>query len=144
MQQILRFSQDDKNADLIQKNPNAMAENKKKILISDDDEVILNVMGIMLEMAGYSVTKMIRGEEVLAINEDLPDLILLDIWMAGVDGKDICRQLKNQPLTKHIPVILISANRDIEAMAKQAGADDFIPKPFEMDYLLKKVAQYSL
>lgn len=121
-----------------------MAENKKKILISDDDEVILNVMGIMLEMAGYRVTKMIRGEEVLTIKEDLPDLILLDIWMAGVDGKDICRQLKSQPLTKHIPVILISANRDIEAMAEQAGADDFIPKPFEMDYLLQKVAQYSL
>jgi CheY-like chemotaxis protein len=86
---------------------------------------------------------MIRGEAVLAIKEDLPDLILLDIWMAGIDGREICKHLKNQSLTKYIPIILISANSDTEEIAKQAGADDFICKPFDMDNFLQKVAKYS-
>jgi CheY-like chemotaxis protein len=99
------------------------------------------MMEMVLETAGYSVNTIIRPEEVLAIKEDLPDLILLDIWMSGIDGRDIRRHLKNQPLTKHIPVILISANRDIEEIAI-ASADDFICKPFDMDELLEKAAKY--
>ncbi len=120
-----------------------MPEKKKKILVADDDEGILDVMGIMLESAGYSVTTIIRGEEVLAIKEDLPDLILLDIWMEGIDGREICKYLKTQSSTKHIPVILISANSDTEEIATQAGADDFICKPFDRKALLQKVGKYS-
>lgn len=119
-----------------------MSENKKSVLIADDDEDILDMMEMVLETEGYSVNTIIRAEEVLAIKEDLPDLILLDIWMSGVDGRDICRYLKSQPLTKHIPIILISANRDIEEIAITACADDFVCKPFDMDELLEKAAKY--
>jgi DNA-binding response OmpR family regulator len=119
-----------------------MSENKKRILVVDDDEDIADMMEMILENQGYSVNTIIRAEEVLGIKEDLPNLILLDIWMSGVDGRDICRHLKNQPLTKHIPIILISANRDIEEIAKTAGANDFICKPFDMDELLEKVEKY--
>jgi len=63
--------------------------------------------------------------------------------MAGAHGGEICKQLKNQSFTKHIPIILISANKDIEAIARDAGADDFISKPFNMNPFLLKVAQYA-
>ncbi len=119
-----------------------MPGKKKKILVADDDEEVLNVLDIMLKTAGYSVTTMIEGEEVLSIKENFPDLILLDILMAGIDGRDICKHLKNQASTKHIPIIFISANKDTEEIATHSGADDFIYKPFDMDDLLQKVAKY--
>ena len=119
-----------------------MPGKKKNILVADDDEEVLHVLDTMLTTAGYSVTTMIQGEQVLAIKKNLPHLILLDIWMAGIDGREICKHLKDQSSTKHIPVIFISANRDTEEIATYAGADDFIYKPFDMDDLLQKVAKY--
>jgi CheY-like chemotaxis protein len=73
--------------------------------------------------------------------ERQPDLLLLDIWMSGLDGREICKALKLQDHTKHIPIILVSANRDTEQIAHDAGADDFLNKPFDMDDLLRKVAE---
>jgi len=69
-------------------------------------------------------------------------LLLLDIWMAGVDGRDVCKYLKSQQPTKHIPIIMVSANQDTEKIAREAGADDCITKPFDMYKLLERVAQY--
>lgn len=119
-----------------------MHKTKKRILVADDDEDILAVMEMMLQTAGYNVTTMLRGEDVLELKDNLPDLILLDIWMAGISGRDICIDLKNKKLTKHIPVILVSANRDTEDIAIEAGADDFICKPFDMQTLLEKAKKY--
>lgn len=113
---------------------------KKKILVADDDEGILDVLEIMLTGEGYLVDKIIRGEDLLELKTDFPDLILLDILMADIDGRDICKHLKNQPKTSHIPVIMVSANKDIEAISSQINADGFICKPFEMDDLLQMVA----
>jgi len=120
-----------------------MVQRKLKILVADDDEGIVDVLQIMLDMEGYQVSTAFRGEDVLKIKNDLPDLILLDIYMAGAHGGEICKQLKKQDLTKHIPIILISANKDIEVIARDAGADDFISKPFNMNPFLLKVAQYA-
>jgi CheY-like chemotaxis protein len=77
------------------------------------------------------------------MEKDFPDLLLLDIWMSGQDGRDICKYLKKNPTTKNIPIILVSASRDIMQSAKNAGADDFIAKPFEMETLLDKVRHYT-
>jgi CheY-like chemotaxis protein len=115
---------------------------KKKILAADDDPAILEVLTYMLEDAGYDVETTVNGQTEDAAQKYLPDLILLDIWMAGMDGRTICKSLKSQKLTKHIPIILISANKDTERFAKESGADNFITKPFEMDALLSKVAKY--
>ena len=111
---------------------------KKKIIVADDDKDIVAVLTMMLEDAGYEVSSTANGQTA----QKVCDYLLLDIWMAGVDGRDICKQLKNQRLTKHIPIIMISANQDTEKIAREAGADDFIAKPFDMDKLLAKVAQY--
>lgn len=117
--------------------------NKKKILVADDDPAILEVLTFMLEDAGYDIKTTVSGQTEKMAQEFLPHLILLDIWMAGSDGRTICKSLKRQKLTRHIPIIMISANKDTKKIAKEAGADDFMAKPFEMDDLLTKVAKYT-
>jgi DNA-binding response OmpR family regulator len=112
---------------------------RKKIMIADDDPGIVDAVGMLLEFEGYAVTTTVDGSTVLDMQEELPDLLLLDIWMSGEDGRDICKRLKSGDLTKNIPVIMISASRDIKESALAAGADDFLAKPFEMDELLKKI-----
>ena len=117
--------------------------NKRKILAADDDPAILEVFTLILEDEGYEVQTTVNGQTEQMAQEFLPNLILLDIWMAGTDGRNICKSLKHHKLTKHIPIIMVSANKDTQALAKEAGADDFIAKPFEMNELLAKVGKYT-
>ena len=114
----------------------------KKILVVDDNPAILDALKIMLEEEGYEVETTVDGATLKDLKEHLPDLLLLDIWMSGVDGRDICKVLKSSAATKQIPVIMISAAKDIEQIAKDSGADDFISKPFQMANLLAIVAKH--
>ncbi|HEY4964047.1 MAG TPA: response regulator [Candidatus Saccharimonadales bacterium] len=116
---------------------------KKKILVADDNPAILDALKIMLEEEGYEVETTIDGATAHDMNEPLPDLLLLDIWMSGVDGRDICKLIKDTSTTKHIPVIMVSASKDTEQIAKDCGADGFIAKPFQMEHLLAVVAKYA-
>jgi DNA-binding response OmpR family regulator len=116
---------------------------KKRIMIADDDPAIVDAISMMLEFEGYETIPTVDGAVVKELQDTLPDLILLDIWMSGEDGKDICKKLKKQETTKHIPIIMISASRDVEKSAKESGADDFIAKPFEMEELLTKVKIFT-
>lgn len=115
---------------------------KKKILVVDDDQDILFVLKLMLEMKGYSVELSSEPGNILKKGSQLPELLLLDIWMGNYDGREICQQIKTDPFTKNLPVILLSASRDIEQSAKNAGADDFLAKPFEQKHLLEKIEKY--
>jgi CheY-like chemotaxis protein len=115
---------------------------KKRILIADDDPAILEVISLMLEDEGYEITTSVNGETVEKVRGILPDLILLDIWMSGMDGRDICKHLRTKKKTKNIPIVMISANKDAEAIALDAGATDFLAKPFEMNKLLAMVEKY--
>lgn len=113
------------------------------VLVIDDDEGILEVVKIILEDRGYKVetvqdSSMITG----VIDKKLPQLILLDIWMSGIDGQEITRTLKKDALTSHIPIILMSANQETEKIAKATGADGFITKPFDIDHLALLVKYY--
>jgi CheY-like chemotaxis protein len=116
---------------------------RKKILVADDDPSIVDAIALMLELYDYDVTTTVDGETIYKMEKNLPDLLLLDIWMSGQDGREICKYLKNNPTTKDIPIIMISASRDIVHSAKDAGADDFIAKPFQMEELLKKVENHT-
>jgi len=111
----------------------------KKILIADDDEGIVDAVTMILEVMGYEVEYTYDGGAVFEAVKNRPDLILLDIWMSGHDGRDICKSLKNDPDYQQIPILMISASRDIRQSALDAGANDFMEKPFEMDSLLSKV-----
>ena len=112
-------------------------------MIADDDPGIVDAVEMLLEFEGYRVTSTVDGSTVLDMKDDLPDLLLLDIWMSGEDGRDICKKLKSINTTKNIPVIMISASRDIKESALAAGADDFLAKPFEMDELLEKIERLT-
>ncbi len=108
-------------------------------MIADDDPGILDAVKLLLEFEGYDVRTTLNGATLLTLEDELPDLLLLDIWMSGVDGRDICKQLKQKPGLMKIPIVMISASQEIERSAMDAGADDFLAKPFEMDALLEKI-----
>lgn len=111
----------------------------KRVMIADDDKAIVDAVQAMLEFGGYEVSYTYDGATLLDLKENFPDLILLDIWMSGTDGRDVCKALKLKKLTRDIPVIMISASPDLENSAKEAGAEDFLEKPFDMDDLLEKI-----
>ncbi len=116
---------------------------KNKILIVDDDLDILTSMTILLKSKGYEVEGTLNGEETIIRTERFrPDLIIMDVFLSDMNGKDICRKLKDLQETKSIPVILISANEQLENAVKDCGADAFINKPFKIPYLLGEVNGY--
>jgi len=113
----------------------------KKILIADDDPGIVDSVSMILEMMGYDVAFTYDGAVVPAqVANRHTDLIVLDIWMSGQDGREICKILKRDADTKNIPVLMISASHDVKQSAFDAGADDFLEKPFEMNTMMSKVA----
>ncbi len=112
---------------------------RKRIFIADDDRDILQIMHLMLQTRPYDVETTCNAKNIFEFEKGLPDLILLDIWMSGVDGREICSQLKKNERTKNIPVVFISANSNIKKIAEQYQADGYIAKPFEMDYFLSKI-----
>lgn len=115
---------------------------RHKILIADDDPAILDATSMILEDEGYEVATTANGSTLKNLKGNCPDLLLLDIWMSGQDGRDICKAIKKDASLRHIPVIMVSANRDTEKIAKESGAEDFITKPFDIDVLLGKVQKY--
>jgi DNA-binding response OmpR family regulator len=116
--------------------------NGKEILILDDDQAIVEALTLMLEDAGYAVRMWQGRETVEDLLENVPGMLLLDIWLSGKDGRDLCRYLRSQPKTKHLPIILISANDAIGRIAREVGADDYLAKPFSMREVLAKVGKY--
>ena len=91
-----------------------MTSETKKIFIADDDPDILAILSMMLRTSKYQVDASTNANDVFKYSNNLPDLILLDIWMSGLDGREICKRLKEDKLTKKIPVIFVSANSNIE------------------------------
>lgn len=106
----------------------------KRILIVDDTKDILQVVARRLQSWGYEALTAETGEDGLRVaQEQLPDLVLLDIMMPKMKGRDVCAKLKADPKTKHIPVIFMTALglADHVKAGMDLGADDYIVKPFE-------------
>jgi DNA-binding response OmpR family regulator len=112
-----------------------------RILVVDDDKDLLDVTQALLLKKGFEVEIESTWEEALEkINTFEPQVILLDVFLSGIDGLDICKQLKTMPKTKDIPVLIFSAYpRIAETVIYEYGADDFIAKPFEVNELISKV-----
>jgi DNA-binding response OmpR family regulator len=113
----------------------------KHIILADDDAGIVEAVKLALEEEGYTVTTTADGDCLKELSDDLPDLVLLDIWMSGTDGRDLAKHIKSREETKGVPIIMVSANRDCQAIASEVGAEDYIEKPFDLDELLGKVAR---
>jgi DNA-binding response OmpR family regulator len=115
----------------------------KRILIVDDNNDILWVVEIILKRYGFEVMSTLKGEEVLAKTKSFsPQLILLDVFLSGVDGIDVCNTLKSNPATKDIPIIMISAHTNFKEIKKFCKADDFMAKPFDANEMVKKIKHY--
>ena len=118
---------------------------KKKILIVEDDKMICQLESIILELRGYDIISAENGQAALDILiKELPDLVLLDVMLPGVDGYAICQHIKSNPATKNIPVIMLTAKKTAEDIKKgyQMGADEYVTKPFRSAALLETIASY--
>jgi DNA-binding response OmpR family regulator len=111
----------------------------KRILVVDDDENILSLERTILEQKGFDVTTAAGGNEALELlGKEEFDLVLLDVMMPEVDGFTVCRRIKEEPRTREIPVIFLTAKGGGEALAEgfESGAIMYINKPFTANKLL--------
>lgn len=116
---------------------------KKRILIFDDDTIILEVVSIVLADAGYEVSISETSHDIIEKVSSLkPDLILMDNWIPNIGGVEATQLLKSHVEFNDIPVIYLSANNDIASLAESAGADAYLAKPFDLVDLEKIVATY--
>ncbi len=112
----------------------------KRVFVIDDDQDILEAIQYILDGSGYQTITNTGDEYILnKVQEAKPDVIILDILLSGKDGREICKILKKNKETKHIPIIMISAHANAADSIETCGADDFIAKPFEMDEFLGKI-----
>ena len=117
-------------------------ENKKKILIVDDEPNIVKLIKIILNPRNYDIFEATNGLEALEkVKEHMPDIIILDLMMPKMDGYTACRKLKENALTKAIPIIMLTAKRELDDKKKgiSLGADDYLTKPFNPNELRARV-----
>ena len=115
---------------------------KERILVVDDEEDILELVSYNLKREGYQVLCSKSGEETLNIaRKELPDLIVLDLMLPGMDGLEVAKALKNSPQTKQIPIVMLTAKGEEPDIVTglELGADDYITKPFSPRILVARV-----
>jgi len=115
---------------------------KKKILFIEDEPDQIMMISLRLKKNGYDVVSSMDGETGLQMAvKEKPDLALVDVLMPGMDGFEVCRRLRKDPATKHIPIISTTAAGmdDVERQCIAAGADDCVRKPYDSADLLMKI-----
>jgi two-component system phosphate regulon response regulator PhoB len=115
---------------------------KERILVVDDEEDLLELVKYNLTKEGYRVATVSSGEEAIRrARNDLPDLMVLDLLLPSVDGLEVCRVLKNDIRTKHIPVVMLTAKGEEADMVTglEMGADDYLAKPFSPRVLIARI-----
>lgn len=115
---------------------------KENILIVDDEEDVLELVQFNLEKEGFKTETASSGEEALhKVRARQPDLIVLDLMLPGLDGLDVCKKLKNDTKTQHIPVIMLTAKgEEVDIVTGlELGADDYVTKPFSPKVLVARI-----
>jgi twitching motility two-component system response regulator PilG len=114
-------------------------------MVVDDSVTVRNIMALILHRAGHRSVRVSSAMEALnTLTELTPDMIFLDITLPGMDGLDVCKIIKENKRTKHVPVVMLSGNDEVfdKVMGRMAGASDYITKPFEPEKILKCVQTY--
>lgn len=114
----------------------------QKILVVDDEAVLRDTISYNLEQAGYQVIKAANGLDALdSARQEPPDLVVLDIMLPGIDGLEVCRQLRRERATATVPIIMLTAKADEidKVVGLEVGADDYMTKPFGRRELLARV-----
>ncbi len=115
---------------------------KENILIVDDEEDVLELVRYNLDKNGYKLDTAASGEDALAkARAKIPDLIILDLMLPGIDGLEVCKKLKNDPKTQNIPIIMLTAKSEESDIITglELGADDYVTKPFSPKVLIARV-----
>lgn len=118
---------------------------RKRVLVIEDEPVIAEMISILLEVEGFGVISLAdTGLARTKLHANEVDMVMLDLGLKGKeDGQSMCIYIKQQADLKHIPVILVSGNSDLEQIKEQCGADDHIAKPFGVDDFVNKVNRYA-
>jgi two-component system phosphate regulon response regulator PhoB len=114
----------------------------KKILVAEDEQDVLNLVATNLKTAGYQVLKAEDGETALEqARNALPSLIVLDLMLPGISGLDVCKALKQEPATKTIPILMLTAKAEEvdRIVGLELGADDYVTKPFSPRELVLRI-----
>lgn len=111
----------------------------KSIVVADDDQDILALLVAVLEDAGFAVTPAVGKQTVETVEEQHPDLVMLDYNMPEMDGVQVARRIRSNAATRATPIVAMSAEYQVERVCRQMGADGCLPKPFEIDDLLAVV-----
>ncbi len=114
----------------------------RKILVVDDEAVLVETIAYNLEQAGYRVVTAADGSSALdAARSEIPDLIILDVMLPGMDGLEVCRQLRRESSTATTPIVMLTAKSDEidKVVGLEVGADDYVTKPFGRRELLARV-----
>jgi two-component system phosphate regulon response regulator PhoB/two-component system alkaline phosphatase synthesis response regulator PhoP len=117
-------------------------ERGRLVAVVDDERDIRDLVSLHLERAGYRVQSFADGEHFLAfVGRAVPDLVVLDLMLPDTDGLDICKQLKSEPRTAHVPVMMLTARSDEfdRVLGLELGADDYVSKPFSPKELVARV-----
>jgi CheY-like chemotaxis protein len=115
-----------------------------RILVVDDDDMNLSLVSKILGLDGYRVTLALSGQEAIqSVQQEMPDLALLDIMMPDMNGFDLCRTLRQPPVNVTVPIIMLTAmNSEIERQhALEAGANEIWSKPFDMDLFRRRISE---
>jgi len=118
-----------------------------KILLVDDAELFLDLEKSYLNRSSFTITTARSGPEALvSIRSDRPTLVILDLLMPGMDGDEVCRKVKSDPLTNTIPIIMVSSIQDPELRDRcfRAGCDAFVPKPIKKEDLLEAIEKIAV
>jgi two-component system phosphate regulon response regulator PhoB len=115
---------------------------KENILIVDDEEDVLELVRYNLDKEGYRIETASTGEDALTkARAKLPDLVILDLMLPGIDGLEVCRKLKSEVKTEHVPIIMLTAKGEESDIVTglELGADDYVTKPFSPKVLVARV-----
>lgn len=121
---------------------------KQRVLVIDDDELTLEILRTILDLEEFEVQTAPDGESALAMieDDDLPDVVVCDVMMPGIDGFEVCRQLKASDRTGHVPVVLLTAKALDEDRRDgfEAGCDAYLTKPFSPLELIDELTKLGL